>query len=1095
MKLRWIILLGLLFIANSVYSWYYPEWDYRVPITIQENSGNDLYDYQVMLTVSTANLIFAGKMRSDCGDIRFTYMYPNGTEVEIPYWIERCENRYYEISVEAYYGSGTTCPNMNNFPSTPNSYGSNDWYTWDPWSCDNCDWYVRIYLNFTSNLPREVLLEVRSNEGQTIWINGNTVGSCGGNSSGVCHTIGSCQKTWNLTNYITYNNEIRIWCSESIVGEYCYFRLIVDGQEIRYNGNYSSPNSTIWIKVPYIPANGNVTVYMYYGNPNVQSLSDPYNVFEFFDDFEGTSIDTNKWEIVNPSAGTISLSNGILTIGSTGDWWEKSDTALYIVSKKAFNFDYIAETHVVQIGPDNYNRFFGLRSSPATNAKIFVLLYDSDKSHLTVVYREADGVDAIYFGDDKTIPNPGRGGVYKLIRIGDCVKAYFEATFIYEMCVSNWNLIYVALTDTHGTANPSKFDWIRVRKYAPVEPTYSFGTEQIGFSFEITNKRLNEYVSLVNVTYEIFSALDTNVTLEFYLNNNLVDTREYFIQALQTLHDYYTYVIEKEGNHTIKIVANFIDYNKVREDSFTFTLDFYPPILIFVDNFPYVIDITPTDCITYNREVLCVDSVNRTTTYDYDYIRNNVNFTDKDLFVYLFATNNPRNVAIDFTNLSLVETNLSNLYIVCYGCNPSRASTPVLYVNNTTLIYIRYTKDSNIPTGTKTVEKTFYASPYDIVLLQEKVPIFNFYTNDKKIISGLKVSYVNKSNYLDILSKGPWKVYNDIQYYVKDYNSFALLQTYSIPLGQITTITIDIQNYSLRTKSFVFEELKYILANETPYLQLLSPHLDVARLLRVYVTPAGYYVYLLRRTADYHLVDFAKSQPTASGELIFIIPDMDYLRFEFYDQNGNLVYHYEDIISGNDYVFNLPTETQNGTTYSYAIISEPLVMQIVKSVPPEFNPEQMTFEFNLNVTQVEVFYLKNNTWYKKEIQINNESIVTLRLIDEIDLTDVKKVFIVFTFYDNRTFWVEYDLRTIQEKIIEILQKITQDVIIKLIFLLSALFGLAVIFSKTASEYFQVAISIFTIVLLGLFGVIPWIKALGFAMIIFIAAAGMIKFKI
>jgi hypothetical protein len=42
-----------------------------------------------------------------------------------------------------------------------------------------------------------------------------------------------------LTNYIQYNNEIRIWCSEAGGAEYCYFRLVIDGQEIRYNGNYS----------------------------------------------------------------------------------------------------------------------------------------------------------------------------------------------------------------------------------------------------------------------------------------------------------------------------------------------------------------------------------------------------------------------------------------------------------------------------------------------------------------------------------------------------------------------------------------------------------------------------------------------------------------------------------------------------------------------------------------------------------------------------------------------------------------------------------------------------------------------------------------
>ena len=60
-------------------------WQYRVPITIQENSGNKLTDYQVLIYVDTQSLISAGKMRPDCGDIRFTDS--DGVTL-LPYWIE-----------------------------------------------------------------------------------------------------------------------------------------------------------------------------------------------------------------------------------------------------------------------------------------------------------------------------------------------------------------------------------------------------------------------------------------------------------------------------------------------------------------------------------------------------------------------------------------------------------------------------------------------------------------------------------------------------------------------------------------------------------------------------------------------------------------------------------------------------------------------------------------------------------------------------------------------------------------------------------------------------------------------------------------------
>jgi len=58
-------------------------WSFRLPITV--SSSSDLFSYQVLVTIDTASLISAGKMRSDCGDIRFTQS--DGTS-KLNYWIE-----------------------------------------------------------------------------------------------------------------------------------------------------------------------------------------------------------------------------------------------------------------------------------------------------------------------------------------------------------------------------------------------------------------------------------------------------------------------------------------------------------------------------------------------------------------------------------------------------------------------------------------------------------------------------------------------------------------------------------------------------------------------------------------------------------------------------------------------------------------------------------------------------------------------------------------------------------------------------------------------------------------------------------------------
>jgi len=59
-------------------------WGYRRKITIT-NSTSSLTDYQVLVTLDTASLISGGKMRSDCGDIRFT---DSDGSTLLSYWLE-----------------------------------------------------------------------------------------------------------------------------------------------------------------------------------------------------------------------------------------------------------------------------------------------------------------------------------------------------------------------------------------------------------------------------------------------------------------------------------------------------------------------------------------------------------------------------------------------------------------------------------------------------------------------------------------------------------------------------------------------------------------------------------------------------------------------------------------------------------------------------------------------------------------------------------------------------------------------------------------------------------------------------------------------
>jgi len=59
------------------------QWKFKRLITINNTlNSNDLTDYQVLVNLDTQSLISQGKMRNDCGDIRFT------DSTQLNYWIE-----------------------------------------------------------------------------------------------------------------------------------------------------------------------------------------------------------------------------------------------------------------------------------------------------------------------------------------------------------------------------------------------------------------------------------------------------------------------------------------------------------------------------------------------------------------------------------------------------------------------------------------------------------------------------------------------------------------------------------------------------------------------------------------------------------------------------------------------------------------------------------------------------------------------------------------------------------------------------------------------------------------------------------------------
>jgi len=359
------IVLSLLLITMITYTynlasatlgeaWWNASWGYRAPITITENSGSDLTDYQALVTVDTASLISQGKMRSDCGDIRFTDSDSN----EVPYWIE----------------------------------------------------------------------------------------------SGI-----------------------------------------------------NSANTKIWVKVPIIPASGTAIIYMYYGNPTASSISNGDAVFDFFDDFLGTELDSGKWtwrtawgsylsNDLQPGTGYVTVANSTVSVVAPKNNqpypWEIQMTELTSLSN--FTLPLVLEGNLSIPNWGGYGSagwyraaWGGLSDFNITLPGPYVwrngvVIQASEGSYSPYVFNESAGT---YLSDFPGTPVDFH--TYRVLWKTNSVKFYRDGVYHEELTTNVPNVslpIWFLTSNWAGTRyypdSRIDVDWVRIRKYAFPEPTVIIGVEE-----------------------------------------------------------------------------------------------------------------------------------------------------------------------------------------------------------------------------------------------------------------------------------------------------------------------------------------------------------------------------------------------------------------------------------------------------------------------------------------------------------------------------------------------------------------------------------------------------------------------------------------
>jgi hypothetical protein len=118
-----------------------------------------------------------------------------------------------------------------------------------------------------------------------------------------------------------------------------FWNNVIDGTDIYFLDSNGNPlyyfieyidkinkKGVAWVKIT-LSANSSTTIQMYFGGSNPYSSYNTSNIFLLFDHFDGTSVDSTKWNVTINTGGSVTVSDSIITINNAK-----------AVSKTSFSF-------------------------------------------------------------------------------------------------------------------------------------------------------------------------------------------------------------------------------------------------------------------------------------------------------------------------------------------------------------------------------------------------------------------------------------------------------------------------------------------------------------------------------------------------------------------------------------------------------------------------------------------------------------------------------------------------------------------------------------------------------------------------------------
>jgi hypothetical protein len=246
--------------------------------------------------------------------------------------------------------------------------------------------------------------------------------------------------------------------------------------EDRLNSVFASA----WVNVGNLPGGTSTTIHVYFGNSQAAGKSNGTTTFDFFDDFDGASLDWNAWDKASAEVADseITVSGSTLNIQGSGTTMEyiKSKTYMAMPSTaiRTKMRDYLASSYPGEFG-------YGYRSYLLQGNSILKQAFTSDQfcllNHAGTSESNAGGI----LDDDSYHLWDLRWAVDKTELLRDTISQGILLTYVSP------GPLFVSLGHPENAAPNTwqgSFDWFLVRKFSDPEPTCTIGQKEYAFSFK-----------------------------------------------------------------------------------------------------------------------------------------------------------------------------------------------------------------------------------------------------------------------------------------------------------------------------------------------------------------------------------------------------------------------------------------------------------------------------------------------------------------------------------------------------------------------------------------------------------------------------------